>query len=25
MIEQHVAEPRDWRNKAFEYRKTSAT
>jgi hypothetical protein len=25
MIEQHVSEPRDWRNKAFEYRKTSAT
>lgn len=25
MIDKHVAEPRDWRNKAFEYRKNSAT
>ena len=25
MIDKHVAEPRDWRNKAFECRKNSAT
>ncbi len=25
MIDKHVSEPRDWRNKAFEYRKNSAT